>query len=191
MRTLYCRLIFVFIVPILITFLAGCAMDVPQEDEVYYGGSVYDPYYDAGSPMRAYDYDPSYDPWTVSTYYQYYIDVSGADASPGSSNTGGTRSEGRRSFATGGDFTSVHQSRAPSDERASLRRSAIRERRGAASESSSSSITRQKVRRDVRRGTTQTSQKGEEQAQKVRRKEVRSSKAGKEDEEKSKKAPQN
>jgi len=190
MRTLYCRLIFVFIVPILITFLAGCAMDVPQEDEVYYGGSVYDPYYDAGSPMRAYDYDPSYDPWTVSTYYQYYIDVSGADASPGSSNTGGTRSEGRRSFATGGDFTSVHQSRAPSDERASLRRSAIRER-GTASESSSSSITRQKVRRDVRRGTTQTSQKGEEQAQKVRRKEVRSSKAGKEDEEKSKKAPQN
>jgi len=187
MRTLYC-LIFALIVSTLTIFLIGCGIeqgvyDVSPEDGVYYRESAYGPYYDPGPGVRAYDYDTSYDPWTMDVYYFYSSPVS-AGRSSGSSSVGGTRSEDSQATVKGRDLTSVHQSRAPSDERARVRRdrSALRERIKTDSESSSSSITNQKIRRDVNEG---------QQTQKTRRERVRSSKAGGEDEDKSKKAPQN
>lgn len=169
MRTLYCRIVFVVMISTLIIFLAGCAIgirprsyDVPPEDDTYYEESVYSSYYDVGPRTSIHYSDPNYDPWTMGTYYQRYSGTPRADRSSGSSDTGGARSENKRPAVKGRDSTSVHQSRAPSNEGTSLRRkSTVRERRKTSSEPSSSSTTHQKVRRDVKQRRTQTSRKKE------------------------------
>jgi hypothetical protein len=179
-KILHCRIAFVVTISTSIILLAGCAIgirpgsyDVPPEDDAYYEESVYSNYYNVGTWTSSYDYDSGYDPWTMDTYYQYYSGSPRADRSSGSSSTGGARSEGDRPAMKGRDSTSIYQSRAPGSERSSIRR-----RRTASSEPSSSSVTRQKVKRDVKRETTQTSREKDSSTQtdlrKTRRESVRS-----------------
>jgi hypothetical protein len=172
MRDLHCGLIFAVIMSTLVIFLAGCAIgvrprsyDVPAEDDAYYEEPVYGPYYGVGTGQSDYYRDPSYDPWTMSTYYQYYSGPPRTDRSSDSQTAGGTESENKRPAVKSRNSTSVHQSRAPSSERVSStkERTGTQRSKNTSSESGRSPINRQKVRTNTRRGTTQTVQE-EQQA---------------------------
>ena len=177
MRHLYCHFIFTVMISTMIAFLVGCAIgvkprdyDAPPEDDVYYEESVYGSYYDAGSRSNVYHhYDPNYDPWTMSTYYQNYSGPARTGGSSSSSDTSGIRSENRRPDVKSRDST--YQSKAPGSEGNSLRknRSTVSEYRETSSKDSP--ISRQKVRKDIRRETTRTSQKtrSEDDSQEKRR----------------------
>ena len=201
-RRYYCS-IFTILICSLVIFLVGCGIsvrprsyDVPPDDDGHYEESAYSSYYRSTPRTEVYHYDTSYDPWTMGTYYQHYSGSPRASGSSGSSSTSTDRVESKRPEVRGRDSASVNQSRAPSKEKASLKRnrSSIRERTERSSETNHSSITRQKARRETQRGKTNTTQRSQsntgshakqrrEQRQKARPK---STKSDDEDEEKKK-----
>ena len=161
MRRLHCRLIFAFIIPVIVVFLAGCAVsvkprsyDVPPEEDAYYEESGYGSYYDSGPRVNTYYYsDPNYDPWTMGSYYQYYSGPPRTGGSSGGSGTGTLRSENNRVESkqpTEQSRTSVspRESKAPSSARSSsVRNRASRlSQRDTTRRSSRSTVSDQKVR---------------------------------------------
>ena len=188
MRNLYCWFACAVIISILVIFLTGCGIsfrprsyDAPPEDDVYYEERNYGSYYDTAPAPRTYYYhDPTYDPWTMGTYYQYYSGPPRADRDSSGSTTGSAQSESKRPAVKARDSASVNQSNAPNKERASLRsdKLGMRERRKVGSEPTSSSINRQEVKRNVRRGTAQAPQRKEstnESREKRRREQAQAS----------------
>ena len=166
MKDSHYRLIFAVIISIPIMFLiGGCAIgvkprsyDVPSEDDAHYEESARDYYYNTGTPTNIHHYDPNYDPWTMGTYYQYYSGSPRSSINSGSSNTSSTRRENTKPAVKDRNSTSVSQPKAPSNPRSSLRKDREANKR-TNSESRSSSVTQQKVKRSSKRGTTQTSRK--------------------------------
>jgi hypothetical protein len=171
MRRLHCRPVVAFIIPVMVVFLAGCAVsvkprayDVSPEDDAYYEESGYSSYYDSGPRVNTYHYyDPNYDPWTMGSYYQYYSGPSRTGGSSGGSGTGTLRSENDRvenKQPTEQSRTSVspREAKAPSSARSSSVRSRASRlsQRDTTRRSSRSAVSDQKVRRSARQQTDQS-----------------------------------
>ena len=183
MRHLHCRLIFAFMIPVLVVFLAGCgvsvkprAYDVPPEEDAYYEGSGYSSYYDSGPRVNTYHYyDPNYDPWTMGSYYQYYSGPSRAGGGSGGSGTGTLRSQNNRvenKQPTEQSRTSVspRESKAPSSARSSSVRSRASRlsQRDTNRQSNRSAVSNQKVRTSTRQQTDRSANRVEVKKREVR-----------------------
>jgi hypothetical protein len=169
MRRLHCRLIFAFIITVMVVFLAGCGVsvkprsykDVPPEEDAYYEESGYGSYYDSGPRVNTYHYyDPNYDPWTMGSYYQYYSGPPRTGGSSGGSGTGTLRSENNQVESkqpTEQSRTSVspRESKAPSSEGSSSVRSRASRlnQQDKTRRSSRSAVSDQKVRSSARQQT--------------------------------------
>ena len=183
MRRLHCRLIFVFMIPVLVAFLAGCAVrvkprayDVLPEDDAYYEESGYGSYYDSGPRVNTnHYYDPNYDPWTMGSYYQYYSGPHRTGGSSGGSGTGTLKNESNRvenKQPTEQSRTSVspRESKAPSGERSSSVRSRASRlnQRDTTLRSSRSSVSDQRVRSSARQQTDRSADRVQVKKREVR-----------------------
>ncbi len=183
MRCLHCRLVFAFIVPVMLVFLAGCGVsvkprsyDVPPEEDAYYEESGYGSYYDSGSRVNTYHYyDPNYDPWTMGSYYQYYSGPPRTGGNSGGSGTGTLRSENNQVESkqpTEQSRTSVspRESKAPSSEiSSSVRSRASRlSQQDTTRRSSRSTVSDQKVRSSARQQTDRSADRVQVKKREVR-----------------------
>jgi hypothetical protein len=152
-----------------ITIIAGCSVGIrpayydlpPQDNNNYvYGEPAYSQYYNTASSEYRYNYNSTYDPWTMGTYYENYSPPQRSSSQTSSVSSNSPWTDDKRPVMQDRGTASSSESKAPKTDTASLRRDRTVQSENASNstDASTSSIVDRKTKRNVRRDVPQVNQ---------------------------------